>query len=65
MFPCSEFIRRDAFRGGNLFRDEVEQILVSRSFQFVTGRNVDGIDDAAGAPSVTSADRRVPPRLTR
>jgi hypothetical protein len=38
MFLCSEFIRLDAFRGGNLFRDEVEQILVSCSFQLVTGR---------------------------
>lgn len=44
LFPCSEFIGLEAFRGGNLFRDEVEQVLESRAFQLVTGRNVDAID---------------------
>jgi uncharacterized protein len=44
MFPCSEFIGIEAFRGGNLFRDEVEQVLESGPFQLVTGRNVDTID---------------------
>ncbi|HZZ85899.1 MAG TPA: peptide-modifying radical SAM enzyme CbpB [Anaeromyxobacteraceae bacterium] len=44
MFPCSEFIGLESFRGGNLFRDEVEQVLESRPFQLVTGRNVDVID---------------------
>ncbi len=44
MFPCSEFIGLEAFRGGNLFRDEVEQVLESGPFQLVTGRNVDRID---------------------
>jgi len=44
MFPCSEFIGLEAFRGGNLFRDEVEQVLESRPFHLVTGRNVDAID---------------------
>jgi uncharacterized protein len=44
MFPCSEFIGLDSFNGGNLFRDEVEQVLESRPFREVTGRNVDRID---------------------
>jgi uncharacterized protein len=44
MFPCSEFIGLDAFRGGNLFQDQVEQVLQSGPFQLVTGRNVDAID---------------------
>lgn len=44
MFPCSEFIGLEAFNGGNLFRDDVEQVLVSRPFREVTGRSVDAID---------------------
>jgi len=44
MFPCSEFIGLEPFNGGNLFRDEVEQVLESRAFRQVTGRNVDAID---------------------
>jgi uncharacterized protein len=44
MFPCSEFIGLDAFRGGNLFQDEVEQVLQSEPFRHVTSRNVDAID---------------------
>ena len=41
MFPCSEFIGLDAFKGGNLFVDSVESVLGSPSFSKVTGRNVD------------------------
>ncbi len=44
MFPCSEFIGLEAFRGGNLFQDEVEQVLESGPFRLVTGRDVDEID---------------------
>ncbi|HSM92341.1 MAG TPA: peptide-modifying radical SAM enzyme CbpB [Anaeromyxobacteraceae bacterium] len=44
MFPCSEFIGLPRFNGGNLFRDEVEQVLRSPAFREVTGRNVDAID---------------------
>jgi len=44
MFPCSEFIGLADFRGGNLFRDEVERVLSSRPFQLVTGRSVDAIE---------------------
>ncbi|MGB8931336.1 MAG: peptide-modifying radical SAM enzyme CbpB [Anaeromyxobacteraceae bacterium] len=44
MFPCSEFIGLAPFNGGNLFRDEIEQVLASRPFLEVTSRNVDAID---------------------
>ncbi len=43
MFPCSEFIGLEAFRGGNLFRDDIERVLDSGPFQLVTSRNVDAI----------------------
>jgi uncharacterized protein len=44
MFPCSEFIGLEAFRGGNLFEDEVDDALKSQPFRLVTGRTVEGIE---------------------
>ncbi|MDD4890298.1 MAG: peptide-modifying radical SAM enzyme CbpB [Phycisphaerae bacterium] len=44
MFPCSEFIGLDSFRGGNLFTDDIESVLASKPFQLVTGRKVEDID---------------------
>lgn len=44
LFPCSEFIGLDAFRGGNLFTDRIEEVLESDAFRKVTGRDVDRID---------------------
>jgi uncharacterized protein len=44
MFPCSEFIGLPAFRGGNLFRDDVSQVLESTAFRKVTGRRVEDIE---------------------
>ena len=44
MFPCSEFIGLDEFRGGNLFTDKVETVLASEAFTKVTGRKVEDID---------------------
>ncbi len=41
LFPCSEFVGIEAFCGGNLFRDDVDQVLESAPFRLVTGRNVD------------------------
>jgi len=41
LFPCSEFIGLPAFDGGNLFRDEIADILKSPAFAKVTGRDVD------------------------
>ena len=44
LFPCSEFIGLDRFRGGNLFRDRVEDVLQSEPFGLVTGRKVEDIE---------------------
>lgn len=46
--PCSEFIGMHEFAGGNLFRDEPEEILASSAFQAVTGRKVEKIVPCAG-----------------
>ena len=45
LFPCSEFIGLPAFKGGNLFREPVGEILDSPPFRLVTGRKV---EDVAG-----------------
>jgi len=44
MFPCSEFIGIDSFRGGNLFQDDIPSVLVSEPFNLVTGRKVEDIE---------------------
>jgi uncharacterized protein len=44
VFPCSEFIGVPAFNGGNLFRDEIADILKTPPFKLVTGRKVEDID---------------------
>jgi uncharacterized protein len=44
LFPCSEFIGVPAFRGGNLFTDEIETVLNSAPFARVTGRKVETIE---------------------
>lgn len=41
LFPCSEFIGLDHFRGGNLFTDRIEDVLQTPAFRAVTERNVD------------------------
>ena len=43
MFPCSEFIGLDRFRGGNLFRDDIPAVLETEPFKLVTGRKVEDI----------------------
>lgn len=45
MFPCSEFIGLPTFNGGNLFHDEVEDVLQSSAFKQVTQRNLEKIDN--------------------
>ncbi len=47
MFPCSEFIGLPAFNGGNLFRDDIGQVLKSPPFRKVTGRRVEDIQPCA------------------
>ena len=44
MYPCSEFIGLPKFNGGNLFEDDIDKILVSDSFNLVTGRKVEDIN---------------------
>ena len=44
LFPCSEFIGLERFRGGNLFRDAIPDVLESEPFQLVTGRKVEDIE---------------------
>jgi len=45
LFPCSEFLGLPAFKGGNLFRQPIEEILDSPPFRLVTERKV---EDVAG-----------------
>lgn len=47
MFPCSEFIGLEEFRGGNLFTDVVKDVLDSPAFRLVTERNVDRFSPCA------------------
>lgn len=44
MFPCSEFIGIDRFRGGNLFKNDISDVLVTEPFNMVTGRKVEDIE---------------------
>jgi uncharacterized protein len=47
MFPCSEFIGLDRFRGGNLFTDDVATVLQTEPFKLVTERKVEDIQPCA------------------
>ncbi len=44
VFPCSEFLGLPSFKGGNLFRDSIDDILATPPFALVTGRKVEDID---------------------
>lgn len=44
MFPCSEFIGLKEFKGGNLFKNDVEDVLQTPAFRLVTERKVEDID---------------------
>lgn len=43
VFPCSEFIGFEEFKGGNIFKEEISNILESPSFKTVTNRKVEDI----------------------
>ncbi|MBI5247908.1 MAG: peptide-modifying radical SAM enzyme CbpB [Desulfomonile tiedjei] len=43
LFPCSEFVGVREFNGGNLFRDDISNILETEAFRSVTGRQVEDI----------------------
>ncbi|MCL4477801.1 MAG: peptide-modifying radical SAM enzyme CbpB [Deltaproteobacteria bacterium] len=44
LFPCSEFVGLPAFKGGNIFKDDIEDVLVSSPFSIVAGRKVEDIE---------------------
>ncbi len=44
LFPCSEFIGLAKFKGGNLFKDALNDVLKSEAFRLVTGRQVENIE---------------------
>ena len=43
IYPCSEFIGLEEFRGGNLFTDDIDAVLETEPFRKVTGRKVEDI----------------------
>ncbi len=43
LFPCSEFVGVGEFNGGNLFQDNISEVLETDAFKSVTGRKVEGI----------------------
>ena len=43
LFPCSEFVGVPEFNGGNLFRDNISEVLETAAFKSVTGRKVEDI----------------------
>lgn len=43
IFPCSEFVGLAEFKGGNLFNNNISDILNSKSFKMVTERLVENI----------------------
>ncbi len=47
MFPCSEFIGLKKFQGGNLFKDNIQDVLRSEPFKLVTRRKVEDIEPCA------------------
>lgn len=44
MYPCSEFIGLPEFCGGNLFNDEIDDVLKTDQFKKVTERKVENIE---------------------
>ncbi|MFH1903381.1 MAG: peptide-modifying radical SAM enzyme CbpB, partial [Candidatus Omnitrophota bacterium] len=40
LFPCSEFIGLKKFKGGNLFQNDIKNILKTEAFKLVTSRKV-------------------------
>ena len=43
LFPCSEFIGVREFRGGNLFRNRIPDVLKTKAFRKVTERKVEDV----------------------
>jgi len=47
LFPCSEFIGIKKFKGGNLFKDNIANVLKGRSFALVTERSIENIQSCS------------------
>lgn len=47
MMPCGEFSGRKEYYGGNIFRDDIANVMRSRPFQKVRGRYVENIPECA------------------
>ena len=43
IFPCSEFIGVKKFKGGNIFNDDINNVLESKPFELVTKRSIEHI----------------------
>lgn len=43
IFPCSEFIGIEEFKGGNIFRDNIQDILKAAPFESITHRRIENI----------------------
>ena len=43
VFPCSEFIGRAKYNGGNIYNDKIDTILKSKPFTKITSRKVENI----------------------
>jgi uncharacterized protein len=44
LFPCSEFIGFPAFKGGNIYKDDIKDAMTSPAFMEITGRKVEDIE---------------------
>lgn len=44
LFPCSEFIGLKRFKGGNIFRDDINKVMESEPFKLVSGRKAEDIE---------------------
>ena len=44
LFPCSEFIGFPAFKGGNIYEDDIKDAIASPAFMKTTGRKVEDIE---------------------
>lgn len=43
LFPCSEFIGLKKFKGGNIFKDNIDKIIETEPFKLVTERKIENI----------------------
>ncbi|MBI5573556.1 MAG: peptide-modifying radical SAM enzyme CbpB [Elusimicrobia bacterium] len=44
LFPCSEFIGLEKFKGGNIFKDDINKVLKTEPFNLVTNRHIENIE---------------------